>query len=136
MHGDGRLVCDCACRATIDRELALGKLVLVDRHCYTNLAYSQVRGVGLDKLKALMAGIRRPDVVFYLRPADVSTVTSRHAFGCERYETAEVQRAVTRHFDEIFSSPAEAARVVTIDSGLSIDAVFAQVSAKIAHLIE
>ena len=52
----------------------------------------------------MMEGIRRPDVVIYLRAEDVS---NRENFGAERYETMEIHEKVINNFDEIFEIEAE-----------------------------
>ena len=69
----------------------------------------------------MMEGIRRPDVVIYLRAEDVS---NRENFGAERYETMEIHEKVINNFDEIFEIEAEEnIKILKIESNRSIQQV-------------
>ena len=50
----------------IERELAKGKTVVMDRHVNSHLAYSMARGGHLEDLRMMTEGIRKPDIVVYL----------------------------------------------------------------------
>ena len=49
----------------------------------------------------MMDGIRKPDIVFYLRtkPGNSDEISKRTDFGNERYETVDIQRQVSINFD-------------------------------------
>lgn len=55
----------------------------------------------------MMKGIRRPDIVFYLRAENVDLISKRTDFGNERYETIDFQRQVTVNFDSLLKDEAK-----------------------------
>ena len=69
----------------------------------------------------MMEGIRKPDIVIYLRPSE--TVSNRAEFGAERYETIEIQNSVQINFDRILENLEETTKIIKIDSSKSIDEI-------------
>ena len=67
-----------------------------------------------------MEGIRKPDLVVYLRSE--GSVSGRSDFGDERYETVEIQRKVQANFDEIFANEADSL-ILKIDSCKGIEEI-------------
>lgn len=49
----------------------------------------------------MMGGIRKPDIIFYLRTktGNSEEISKRSDFGNERYETVDIQRQVSVNFD-------------------------------------
>lgn len=79
-----------------------------------------------------MEGIRKPDLVIYLRAE--GSVSGRSDFGDERYETVEIQRKIQRNFDEIFANETYA-KILKIDSCKEIMVISQEICEFVKKLI-
>ena len=83
----------------------------------------------------MMEGMRRPDIIIYLRSATVIEQSNRKDFGTERYETIEFQRQVSQNFDEIFANE-NSSKVIEINSNKIIEEVANDIWIKVKELIK
>lgn len=104
-------------QAALDR----GETVVVDRYAFSGVAYSAAKGLNSDWCKAPDAGLPAPDLVVYLDlPFEVAA--RRGAFGAERYEREEMQRAVAEQFRHLHNE-----RWRIVDADAEEDEVFSRV---------
>ncbi|MFA5039981.1 MAG: dTMP kinase [Candidatus Omnitrophota bacterium] len=89
-------------RAEIERTLAAGTTIVVDRYIYSGIAYSVAKGLDLEWCKAADRGLPVPDVVLYL--AVPTTVALERIWATratrERHDSTEVLDRVARAFDD------------------------------------
>lgn len=78
----------------IKEKLLNGVTVIVDRYCYSGVAYSAAKGLDLSWCKSPDAGLPQPDKVFFFT-LPLEHVQQRSGFGSERYEVPEFQKKVT-----------------------------------------
>lgn len=77
----------------IIKMLKAGTTVIVDRYCYSGVAFSAAKGLDVNWCKGPDAGLPKPDKVFFLNlPLEV--VQRRNGFGNERYEVFDFQKKV------------------------------------------
>ena len=69
--------------------------MILDRYCYSGVAYSSAKGLSLDWCKNSDIGLPKPDIVFYLNISEQDG-SRRKDFGDEIYEKVEFQEKV-RH---------------------------------------
>jgi len=82
------------------QELLGGKTIVCDRYAYSGVAFSAAKGLDLAWCKSPDRGLLRPDLVLFLH-LDVDEASRRGAWGKERYEHADFQRAVATKFEEL-----------------------------------
>ena len=82
------------CRVQLEEHLNAGRTVIMDRYCYSGVAYSMHKaGMSLDWCKRCDAGLPAPDIVFHLH-VPLERAMARGGFGGEIYEKEEIQRHV------------------------------------------
>mmetsp|Transcript_28607 Transcript_28607/g.45916 ORF Transcript_28607/g.45916 Transcript_28607/m.45916 type:complete len:216 (+) Transcript_28607:282-929(+) len=90
-------------RAAMEEKLRGGVTLVVDRYAYSGVAFTAAKkaeGLDLEWCKAPERGLLRPDAVLYLN-MPIEAAQKRGGFGDERYETAELQRAVRTNFEAL-----------------------------------
>ena len=80
-----------------------------------------------------MEGIKKPDVVVYLRTED--SVSEREDFGVERYETVEIQKQVQKNFDEIFLNETDS-KIIKINSSKEIKEISKEIWENVKKLLQ
>lgn len=80
-----------------------------------------------------MEGIKKPDVVVYLRTED--SVSEREGFGVERYETVEIQKQVQKNFDEIFLNETDS-KIIKINSSKEIKEISKEIWENVKKLLQ
>lgn len=83
--------------AEMEKKLAAGTTLIVDRYSYSGVAFSAAKGLSLDWCKAPETGLLRPDAVLYL-DLNEEAQKKRGGFGDERYEVPEMQKRVQQKF--------------------------------------
>ena len=120
----------------VEPALAAGAIVVSDRWYHSSLAY-QGTGADRDWIVALNARARRPDLTLFLEVDPEVAAHRRHAAGRaqELFEDLRMQREVA---DGYRATNAELAargeRIETIDGEQPIDAVFAEIVARVRAL--
>jgi dTMP kinase len=100
--------------AGLRARLDAGETVVVDRYCYSGIAYTHFKGLDWDWCVQPDVGLPAPDRVFFLTVSD-AVAARRGGFGEERYETTEIQRAVRRIYGDLQRTRAGRAWV-TVDA--------------------
>ncbi|XP_053607085.1 thymidylate kinase [Plodia interpunctella] len=81
----------------IVKTLEQGINIIVDRYCYSGVAYSAAKGLDLKWCKSPDIGLPKPDKVFFLTmPLEV--VRQRKEYGNERYEELEFHKKVANMY--------------------------------------
>ncbi|KAI5651700.1 thymidylate kinase domain-containing protein [Phthorimaea operculella] len=84
----------------IIKTLEEGTTLIVDRYCYSGVAFSAAKGLDINWCKAPDSGLPKPDRVFFLTmPLD--KVMERKGFGNERYEVMDFQKKVSEMYGEL-----------------------------------
>ncbi|XP_075973472.1 thymidylate kinase [Anticarsia gemmatalis] len=84
----------------IIKTLEAGTTLIVDRYCYSGVAFSAAKGLDINWCKAPDAGLPKPDKVFFLTmPFDL--IMERKGFGNERYEVLNFQKKVSEMYTEL-----------------------------------
>ncbi|XP_068631614.1 uncharacterized protein [Battus philenor] len=87
----------------IKNKLEQGISVIVDRYCYSGVAFSAAKGLDLTWCKSSDSGLPKPDKVFFLTmPAD--NILVRDGFGNERYEVLDFQKKVAEVYTQLKDS--------------------------------
>lgn len=92
------------CKMEMEKELRAGTTLIVDRYCYSGVAYSSAKGLDFDWCKSPDSGLLKPDLVVYLTLSQ-EAMARRGGFGDERYETSEMQKNVIKIFDRLMEKP-------------------------------
>lgn len=92
------------CKMEMEKELKAGTTLIVDRYCYSGVAYSSAKGLDFDWCKSPDAGLLKPDLVVYLTLSE-EAMARRGGFGDERYETSEMQKKVIKMFERLTEKP-------------------------------
>lgn len=71
------------CKEHMERLLAAGTSLIVDRYSYSGVAYSTAKGLSLDWCKGPERNLLRPDCVLYLTLSS-DAMAKRGGFGDER----------------------------------------------------
>lgn len=74
-----------------------GKIVILDRYCYSGAVYSMSNGLSMDWCKSADSGLPKPDVVVFLNIVAESTA-KRAEFGNEIYEKVDFQKKVYENY--------------------------------------
>ncbi|XP_011548046.2 thymidylate kinase [Plutella xylostella] len=80
--------------------LERGISVVVDRYCYSGVAFTAAKGLDINWCKAPDAGLPRPDRVFFLT-MPLECVKQRKGFGDERYEVLDFQKKVSQTYESL-----------------------------------
>lgn len=88
------------CKSEMEKELKAGTTLIIDRYCYSGVAYSSAKGLDFDWCKSPDTGLLRPDLVVYLTLSE-EAMAKRGGFGNERYETTEIQKKVGKVFEKL-----------------------------------
>uniref|UniRef100_A0A1B6M0Z6 Thymidylate kinase n=1 Tax=Graphocephala atropunctata TaxID=36148 RepID=A0A1B6M0Z6_9HEMI len=84
--------------------LQQGTTVVVDRYCYSGVAFSSIKpGMDLEWCKWSDAGLPKPDLVMLLT-LSTQAMNARGGFGEERYEKDEIQEKVLEVFKKFKDS--------------------------------
>ena len=77
-----------------------GTHIIMDRYCYSGVAYSMAKGVDMEWCKNSDKGLPAPDILFFL---DISPeeAQKRKGFGDERYEVNEFQAKVNLAYSKL-----------------------------------
>ena len=89
------------CVPRIVQLLQSGVTVIVDRYAYSGICYAAAKGVPINVCIGPECGLPMPDVVFLL-DLDIEIAASRDGFGSERFEEAQFQHKVRRHFLSLY----------------------------------
>ncbi|KAK1058018.1 Thymidylate kinase [Friedmanniomyces endolithicus] len=112
--------------AEIERLIAAGTTVVLDRYYYSGIVYSaakRVDGMGLEWCRQPEVGLPRPDVCVFL-DVDTEVAKQRGGFGEERYEKAEMQGRVRELFAELkVNGGHEGDDIVVVDAGREVEEV-------------
>ncbi|XP_013199975.1 thymidylate kinase [Amyelois transitella] len=76
------------------KTLEQGINIIVDRYCYSGVAYSAAKGLDLKWCKSPDIGLPKPDKVFFLT-MPLNIVQTRKEYGNERYEELEFHKKVS-----------------------------------------
>ena len=87
-------------RAAIEKLLARGETVIVDRYSYSGVAFSAAKGLSREWCVTTECGLPQPDLVIFLDIKD-GVAAKRDGFGAERYETAAFQKLVRAQFEDM-----------------------------------
>ncbi len=99
----------------MERLLALGTTLVVDRYSFSGVAFSAAKGMDFEWCKAPEKGLLEPDVVIFL-DISIEEAKKRGDYGLERYEKEEFQRKVRQAYEKLHSS-----YWVTVDGARSMD---------------
>ncbi|XP_059059209.1 thymidylate kinase [Achroia grisella] len=84
----------------IRKILEQGTSLIIDRYCFSGVAYSAAKGLDLNWCKSPDVGLPKPDKVFFLTmPLEV--VQARKGYGSERYEELEFHKKVAQVFSQL-----------------------------------
>lgn len=113
-------------KSKINKLLDEGVSLVVDRYCYSGIAFSAAKGMDFDWCRSCDVGLPKPDLVIFL-DVDEKTASQRGGYGEERYETKEMQQKVRAQFNKL-REPEWA----WISANGSIDEVEAAISAVVS----
>ncbi|CAN8096199.1 unnamed protein product [Discula destructiva] len=106
--------------------LAAGTTVVCDRYYYSGMVYSAAKrnpALSLAWARAPEVGLPRPDVVVFLDLSE-AVAAERGGWGEERYEKAEMQRAVREGFEGLKrGSGEEGEDLRVVDAGVGVEVV-------------
>ncbi|GES65715.1 thymidylate kinase [Aspergillus terreus] len=109
---------------SIERDVANGTTVIVDRYSYSGAVYSAAKGnpsLSLGWAWQPEVGLPRPDLCLFLRISP-EEAAKRGGFGAERYENETMQTRVRELFKTIFDLQ-PSGDVTVIDAGRSFQDV-------------
>ncbi|GBP77255.1 Thymidylate kinase [Eumeta japonica] len=81
----------------IIQTLNLGTTLVIDRYCYSGVAFSAAKGLDMNWCKAPDAGLPLPDKVFFLT-MPLESAQHRNGYGEERYEVLDFQKKVAETY--------------------------------------
>ncbi|XP_026725245.1 thymidylate kinase [Trichoplusia ni] len=84
----------------IIKTLEAGTTLVVDRYCYSGVAYSAAKGLDIDWCKSPDVGLPKPDKVFFLT-MPFESIMERKGFGEERYEVLDFQKKVSETYAKL-----------------------------------
>ncbi|KAJ2945863.1 hypothetical protein O0L34_g4769 [Tuta absoluta] len=84
----------------ITQMLMDGTTLIVDRYCYSGVAFSAAKGLDINWCKSPDSGLPKPDKVFFLTMS-LDKVMERKGFGNERYEVMDFQKKVSEMYGEL-----------------------------------
>jgi dTMP kinase len=74
-----------------------GKILILDRYCYSGVAYSMSNGLNHSWCRAPDSGLPKPDLVLFMNLTP-EKAAERGGFGEEIYEKLEFQKKVFENF--------------------------------------
>ncbi|KAJ8727943.1 hypothetical protein PYW08_016328 [Mythimna loreyi] len=84
----------------IIKKLESGTTLIVDRYCYSGVAFSAAKGLDLNWCKSPDVGLPKPDKVFFLT-MPIDSIKQRNGFGAERYEVLNFQKKVSEMYSQL-----------------------------------
>ena len=84
-------------REEIVEKIKSGKTLIVDRYCYSGVAYSMSNGFSKEWCKMPDVGLPEPDLLFFM-DIDPEQTKSRGNYGEEIYEKLDFQKKVYSNF--------------------------------------
>ncbi|XP_030028995.1 thymidylate kinase isoform X2 [Manduca sexta] len=84
----------------IIKTLEAGTTIILDRYCYSGVAFSAAKGLDLKWCKSPDVGLPKPDKVFFLT-MPFEAIIERKGFGQERYEILDFQRKVVDMYSQL-----------------------------------
>ncbi|XP_047023873.1 thymidylate kinase [Helicoverpa zea] len=84
----------------IIKKLEAGTTIIVDRYCYSGVAFSAAKGLDFNWCKSPDVGLPKPDKVFFLT-MPVDSIKQRNGFGNERYEVLNFQKKVSETYQKL-----------------------------------
>nr|XP_049700037.1 thymidylate kinase [Helicoverpa armigera] len=84
----------------IIKKLEAGTTIIVDRYCYSGVAFSAAKGLDFNWCKSPDVGLPKPDKVFFLT-MPVDSIKERNGFGNERYEVLNFQKKVSETYQKL-----------------------------------
>ncbi|XP_073945052.1 uncharacterized protein [Choristoneura fumiferana] len=82
------------------KKLESGTSVVVDRYCYSGVAFSAAKGLDINWCKSSDSGLPEPDKVFFLT-MPLESILQRNGFGQERYEVLTLQKKVSEMYNQL-----------------------------------
>ena len=117
-------------RDRLRQVLLNGQHVIVDRYCYSGVAYSSAKGLDFEWCKACDQGLLEPDLVVYL-DIDPRVASTRGDYGQERYEKVEFQAKVRSQFMVMKDK-----EWFVVDATLPMDIITEMIRAKVNKTIQ
>lgn len=108
-----------------------GKIIIMDRYTWSNVAYSTARGMSRQSYERIILGLPKPDYIIFM-DAEVETVTKRGDFGKEKFDDVDFQRKVSSIMRSLSTTEKEEEDynktvVIRIDANQNPDQIFAQI---------
>ncbi|XP_047529655.1 thymidylate kinase [Vanessa atalanta] len=85
---------------SIIKTLEDGITLIVDRYCYSGVAFSAAKDLNVNWCKIPDSGLPKPDHVFFLNMS-LENVQQRNGFGNERYEVLDFQKKVANVYMQL-----------------------------------
>ncbi|XP_045535767.1 thymidylate kinase [Papilio machaon] len=82
------------------KKLEEGISIIVDRYCYSGVAFTAAKGYDINWCKSPDSGLPKPDKVFFLT-MPLENILQRNGFGNERYEVLDFQKRVSEMYDKL-----------------------------------
>jgi dTMP kinase len=117
-------------RSEMERLLASGTTLVVDRYSFSGVAFSAAKGMDFEWCRAPEKGLLEPDVVVYL-DISIEEAKKRGDYGKERYEREEFQRQVRGMYERL-----KGPFWITVDAARSMDDIHAEIKAIALRTIE
>ncbi|CAH2106671.1 unnamed protein product [Euphydryas editha] len=114
----------------IKKKLEEGTTLIVDRYCYSGVAFSAAKGLDINWCKAPDAGLPKPDKVFFLN-LSLEKVQRRNGFGNERYEVFDFQKKVMNAYMQLKEENWD-----ILDASRSMDIIQEELTQKTLSVIE
>ncbi|XP_023943228.2 thymidylate kinase [Bicyclus anynana] len=114
----------------LTKMLENGTTVIVDRYCFSGVAYSAAKGLDINWCKAPDAGLPKPDKVFFLN-LSLESAQKRNGFGTERYEVLDFQKKVADTFMQLKEDNWE-----VLDASRSMEIIQDELLQKIKSIVE
>ncbi|XP_050346484.1 uncharacterized protein LOC126770917 [Nymphalis io] len=77
-----------------------GTTLIVDRYCYSGVAFSAAKDLDVNWCKVPDSGLPKPDHVFFLNMS-LENIQQRNGFGNERYEVLDFQKKVKNMYMQL-----------------------------------
>lgn len=107
-----------------------GTTIVLDRYCYSGVAFSAAKGLDLNWCKSPDAGLPQPDKVFFLT-MPLEAVLKRNGFGNERYEVVDFQKKVWNVYSKLIESNWD-----VLDANRTMDAIQTDILSKSLEIIK
>ncbi|XP_063381097.1 thymidylate kinase [Cydia fagiglandana] len=114
----------------IIKTLEEGTSIIVDRYCYSGVAFSAAKGLDINFCKAPDMGLPKPDQVFFLT-MPIESIEQRNGFGNERYEVLSFQKKVAEMYLQLKEDDWE-----VLDARRSIEEIQKEILEKALQVVE